>query len=190
MFTCYSPVCRFTRGLPLFHARLACIRHAASVRSEPGSNSPLEFINPSLLYSRITENRSHTSKFSKSRCRVVFRHFQNILFAASNVKFLTFFKLLPGTISLSSSELFQISQKKILGISTPCNFFCLKFNFFFIPSKLAIFRHFLSVQSASRLPQILHFRRHCRQSARIFLPMAFFACMQPIFAPSDSLSDL
>ena len=41
--TCYSPVRRSattgvaTRGSP---ARLACIRHAASVRPEPGSNSP------------------------------------------------------------------------------------------------------------------------------------------------------
>src|SRR5215813_8292613 len=40
--TCYSPVRRFTRGLLPFLARLACVRHAASVRSEPGSNSPVE----------------------------------------------------------------------------------------------------------------------------------------------------
>ena len=32
----YSPSC------PDFLPRLACLRHAASVRSEPGSNSPLK----------------------------------------------------------------------------------------------------------------------------------------------------
>ena len=41
LFTCYSPVRRFTQGRSPFHARLACVRPAASVRSEPGSNSPV-----------------------------------------------------------------------------------------------------------------------------------------------------
>ena len=38
----YSPVCHPTGGLLPFHVGLACVRHAASVRSEPGSNSPVE----------------------------------------------------------------------------------------------------------------------------------------------------
>ena len=40
MLTCYSPVRRSCtpKGLT---ARLACVKHAASVRPEPGSNSPL-----------------------------------------------------------------------------------------------------------------------------------------------------
>ena len=38
--TCYSPVRR--SGVPKdLTARLACLKRAASVRSEPGSNSPL-----------------------------------------------------------------------------------------------------------------------------------------------------
>ena len=39
MLTCYSPVRRSStpKGLS---ARLACVKHAASVRPEPGSNSP------------------------------------------------------------------------------------------------------------------------------------------------------
>ena len=41
MSTCYAPVRRFTRPLRGFLPRLACVRHAASVRSEPGSNSPI-----------------------------------------------------------------------------------------------------------------------------------------------------
>ena len=40
--TCYSPVRRFTQGRSPFLARLACVRPAANVRSEPGSNSPLK----------------------------------------------------------------------------------------------------------------------------------------------------
>ena len=39
LFTCYSPV---RRSFPKKRARLACVRHAASVHSEPGSNSPIE----------------------------------------------------------------------------------------------------------------------------------------------------
>ena len=34
----------YSRGEPLFLARLACVRPAANVRSEPGSNSPLKWI--------------------------------------------------------------------------------------------------------------------------------------------------
>src|SRR2546422_3127002 len=48
----YSPVCRFTRGLLPFLARLACVRHAASVRSEPGSNSPVKPQGPKALFFR------------------------------------------------------------------------------------------------------------------------------------------
>src|SRR5688572_20416787 len=46
--TCYSPVRHFTRGRSPFLVRLACVRHAASVRSEPGSNSPVKSSNPPL----------------------------------------------------------------------------------------------------------------------------------------------
>ncbi len=35
ILTCYSPVRRFTRPRRNFLARLACVRHAASVHSEP-----------------------------------------------------------------------------------------------------------------------------------------------------------
>ena len=38
----YSPVRHSTCGLPRFRVRLACVRHAASVQSEPGSNSSVQ----------------------------------------------------------------------------------------------------------------------------------------------------
>ena len=41
LVTCYSPVRHFTQGRSPFLVRLACVRHAASVDSEPGSNSRL-----------------------------------------------------------------------------------------------------------------------------------------------------
>jgi hypothetical protein len=40
--TYYSPFRRSTRGLLHFRARLACFSHAASVQSEPGSNSSID----------------------------------------------------------------------------------------------------------------------------------------------------
>ena len=42
--TRYSPVRQFTRSRRNFLLRLACVKHAASVRPEPGSNSPLYVI--------------------------------------------------------------------------------------------------------------------------------------------------
>ena len=41
--TRYSPVCHSTHPLRDFRVRLACVRHAASVDSEPGSNSHVKF---------------------------------------------------------------------------------------------------------------------------------------------------
>src|SRR5690606_32544089 len=37
--TCYAPVRHWSIAAPV---RLACVKHAASVRPEPGSNSPME----------------------------------------------------------------------------------------------------------------------------------------------------
>ena len=47
--TCSSPVRRCTQGRSLFLARLACVRPAANVRSEPGSNSPCKVFDLKLL---------------------------------------------------------------------------------------------------------------------------------------------
>src|SRR5579871_5396575 len=42
--TRYSPVCHATNPLLGLRVRLACVRHAASVDSEPGSNSQVKFV--------------------------------------------------------------------------------------------------------------------------------------------------
>src|SRR5207302_5972670 len=54
----YSPVCHFTSVLLRLLVRLACVRRAASVRSEPGSNSRKENLEtstqgPPLQYTSI-----------------------------------------------------------------------------------------------------------------------------------------
>ncbi|SVD12018.1 uncharacterized protein METZ01_LOCUS364872, partial [marine metagenome] len=61
--TRYSPVRHSTRHRSDFLVRLACIRHAASVRSEPGSNSQVLIL---LLY-KLT--LPELKKFRKSQAR-------------------------------------------------------------------------------------------------------------------------
>ncbi len=51
--TRYSPVRHFTRARRPFHVRLACVRHAASVQSEPESNSPVENMIPVRLRGQL-----------------------------------------------------------------------------------------------------------------------------------------
>ena len=61
LLTCYSPVRRSStpKGLS---ARLACVKHAASVRPEPGSNSPLNDQHPKPQRTRETRNPTMSSK--------------------------------------------------------------------------------------------------------------------------------
>ena len=51
--TRYSPVCHSTYPLRGFRVRLACVRHAASVDSEPGSNSHVKVIAPRVIPTRF-----------------------------------------------------------------------------------------------------------------------------------------
>ena len=60
----YSPVCRSVIGAstnPI--PRLACLRHAASVHPEPGSNSQIKIIDKSIIYDVVitTTKRSFRS---------------------------------------------------------------------------------------------------------------------------------
>ena len=45
LLTCYSPVRHSTQPRRTFRVRLACVKRAANVRSEPGSNSPIKLEN-------------------------------------------------------------------------------------------------------------------------------------------------
>ncbi len=61
--TRYSPVRRCTRPRKNFLARLACVRHAASVQSEPESNSPVK------IERRSAKNRPKATP-AKLICRI------------------------------------------------------------------------------------------------------------------------
>src|SRR4051794_7902901 len=67
LLTCYSPVRRSSTPKRGLSARLACVKHAASVRPEPGSNSPTKtkFVKKQ---SRQTKNiRQNTSNPTKKQ---------------------------------------------------------------------------------------------------------------------------
>ena len=70
--TRYSPVRHSTQDRSPFLVRLACVKHAASVQSEPGSNSPVKYLNKSrktryssteILISFYKTPRSRSSGF-------------------------------------------------------------------------------------------------------------------------------
>src|SRR6476469_10070037 len=65
LLTCYSPVRRSStpKGLS---ARLACVKHAASVRPEPGSNSPTNNLLLNTM-SRHQRNPNHTPQKTHSQ---------------------------------------------------------------------------------------------------------------------------
>ena len=66
--TCYSPVRHFTCGRSRFHVRLACVKHAASVQSEPESNSPVKkLIHGEISFSLRTQSSLPNSLFSCQR---------------------------------------------------------------------------------------------------------------------------
>src|SRR5437899_9374516 len=65
----------YSGSCPPFLARLACVRHAASVRSEPGSNSPVELETSFALSVRRTNDSSetHSTSLAKQRGLLVVR---------------------------------------------------------------------------------------------------------------------
>ena len=74
--TCYSPVRRSCtpKGLT---ARLACVKHAASVRPEPGSNSPLnaqQKTTPTTGIALITSQTLAQQKTTQKNMALTFRH--------------------------------------------------------------------------------------------------------------------
>ena len=50
----------YSGSYPPFRARLACVRHAASVDSEPGSNSPVKLPTPSGALRRASDEDRET----------------------------------------------------------------------------------------------------------------------------------
>ena len=74
LVTCYSPVRHFTQVLLPFLVRLACVRHAASVDSEPGSNSRLKlFVSPLRRRSEIARRHPRTMSEDMRECSYLVR---------------------------------------------------------------------------------------------------------------------
>ena len=71
----YSPVRHLTGGLLPFHVGLACVKHAASVRSEPGSNSPVSssLLGPAICLLLFSCQRSPLSSlfFPRNRANLL-----------------------------------------------------------------------------------------------------------------------
>src|ERR1700712_1029605 len=64
--TCYSPV-RHSSTPKGLSVRLACVKHAASVRPEPGSNSPNKNVpNPQAQAEFESEKPDHSKKTPKT----------------------------------------------------------------------------------------------------------------------------
>ena len=65
--TRYSPVRQFTCSRRNFLLRLACVKHAASVRPEPGSNSPLYVLfNRFIILLKVSTDSYAHSQFQKT----------------------------------------------------------------------------------------------------------------------------
>ena len=67
MLTCYSPVRHSTHSRRSGLVRLACVRHAASVRPEPGSNSPIDCLNSSVNEHGLVSRYAFKSRVRKLR---------------------------------------------------------------------------------------------------------------------------
>ena len=60
--------------LPLLTVRLACVKHAASVRSEPGSNSQVHLNAPYGTPKRTSPNRPYSKRLSTHTKRHINKH--------------------------------------------------------------------------------------------------------------------
>ena len=90
----------FTRDRSPFRVRLACVKHAASVQSEPESNSPVQICSKDLRWTEIRISKFLPVRYSlvnephrvtrreelftplRFRCQQVFFHFAKVFFAA------------------------------------------------------------------------------------------------------------
>ena len=56
----------YSRTEARFLVRLACVKHAASVRSEPGSNSPVKVWNPTFDLRKLTAGSQANQRYQTS----------------------------------------------------------------------------------------------------------------------------
>src|SRR5262245_52823771 len=68
----------YSGSCPPFLARLACVRHAASVRSEPGSNSPVELERHAARRQRGVTHRAMRPIWPARESRCPFNHARDL----------------------------------------------------------------------------------------------------------------
>ncbi len=90
----------YSRPESPFRIRLACVRHAASVRSEPGSNSPLD-PSPRQAHTRACPWPSLSGRASRTACSLSQRslaYYTNVSINSlfSLIFYCVFFSYLPG----------------------------------------------------------------------------------------------
>ena len=122
----------FTRDRSPFRVRLACVKHAASVQSEPESNSPVQICSKDLRWTEI-----RISKFLPVRYSLVnephrFTRREAVVYAASfslSTSFFIFAKVFFSRPrrgnSLARGRLMSHFQTRVK------NFFAIRENFFF-----------------------------------------------------------
>jgi hypothetical protein len=133
----------YSRAEALFLARLACVKHAASVRSEPGSNSPLKvwsqeisscfllFLPASVRWFFFDRRKSYCLAFKEllSRKSLIGAYQSPVKGRGSSLS-LTFFvsraKTLRGTIYIKRrQEVVKIRERYLCHLSvhqSPCMF--------------------------------------------------------------------
>jgi len=128
--TCYSPVRRSIARRPV--ARLACLIHAASVRPEPGSNSPLKNGSHDLeIAFRLTHlcltkaSHLHLSKPISGFRLVRNKRFKSTIQFSKNAPLSRFSAAFRSTLSQRARRNFT-SLRSILS-TLPSNFFCWRF---------------------------------------------------------------
>ena len=122
----------FTRDRSPFRVRLACVKHAASVQSEPESNSPVQICSKDLRWTEI-----RISKFLPVRYSLVnephrFTRREAVVYAASFSLSTSFFHFRESFFSrprrgnsLARGRLMSHFQTRVK------NFFAIRENFFF-----------------------------------------------------------
>ena len=132
--TCYSPVRHFTQDRSPFRVRLACVKHAASVQSEPESNSPVQICCKDLRWHGNQNLKVPSRSLFTCQWTICFRHppqrFVSLThFAAPCQQFFSRFRevfFIEAVKSFSSARFVKLLKARPL----VNNFFPL-FDFFF-----------------------------------------------------------
>ncbi len=128
----------------MFLVRLACVRHAASVRSEPGSNSPVKLYNPF-----INVTRTSAIQFSKNNGK---------LYHATSRSCIVPLNLLP--VKRKSSRLFPPPSMGEALYIYPC-FFSVKHKM----PRFALTVHLITNNTKAGLRKFLATNKQCKDAA-------------------------